>query len=333
MTIREQTEQLEKNTLSKYAALSSQTAGRDFPHEKCPLRTEFQRDRDRILHSRSFRRLMNKTQVFLLPDGDHYRTRLTHTLEVSQIARTAARALNLNEDLTEAIALGHDLGHTPFGHAGEDVLQKVCPHGFLHNVQSVRVVERLENCGKGLNLTKEVRNGILCHSHAAGQIATTFEGQIVRFADKIAYMNHDIDDAVRANVMSESDVPWNVRLGLGVTKSERITSLVKNLVENSVDSIRFDTGHQALYDELRSFMFEAVYTNPVAKREESKAMQMVEQLYFYFVKNVNALPQEFKDIAEKEGTDRAVCDYISGMSDRFCMLTYKNLFLPQAWAL
>lgn len=329
MLIRERTEQMEKQYLSLYAALSAATKGRERFVAPCGIRTEYQRDRDRITHSKAFRRLMNKTQVFLSPEGDHYRTRLTHTLEVCQIARTVSRALRLNEDLTEAIALGHDLGHTPFGHAGEEVLNQICPHGYRHSVQSVRVVEVLENNGNGLNLTWEVRDGILCHS--SGALAATLEGRVVRYADKIAYMNHDIDDAVRAGVLADEDLPFNVRCGLGRTRSERISAFVTALVENSGEDIRMDSHHQALYDELRAFMFATVYTNPVAKREEGRAKGVVKQLYIYFTENPDKLPPEYREIHEQTDVHRAVCDYISGMSDRYCVSLYEKLFLPKAW--
>jgi len=274
---------------------------------------------------------MNKTQVFLSPEGDHYRTRLTHTLEVCQIARTIARALHLNEDLTEAIALGHDLGHTPFGHAGEEVLAQVCPHGFVHAAQSVRVVEVLENGGQGLNLTWEVRDGIRCHSH--GSQAATLEGRVVRYADKIAYMNHDIDDAIRAGVLSHEDIPEKFRRELGETKSERITAFVTAVVENSGQEIAMDQKHQALYDELRSFMFERVYTNPVAKKEEGKAKEVVRQLYLYFTAHPHKMPEEYRRIMEQTDVHRAVCDYISGMSDRYCIAMFEEIFVPKSWGL
>lgn len=328
--IRERTEQLERETLSHFAVLAAETRGRETPLKPCDIRTDFQRDRDRIIHSKSFRRLMNKTQVFLSPEGDHYRTRLTHTLEVCQIARTISRALRLNEDLTEAIALGHDLGHTPFGHAGEAVLSQVCPHGFVHANQSVRVVETLENGGEGLNLCREVRNGIRCHS--GGPPADTLEGRVVRYADKIAYMNHDIDDAMRAGVLLESDIPWNVRVGLGRTKSERITAFITSLVENSGEDIRMNDTYQQLYDELRAFMFAAVYTNPEAKGEESKAKEVVRKLYDYYTKDPDKLPAEYRAIMEESDAHRAVCDYISGMSDRYCTAMFEKLFIPKAWS-
>lgn len=331
MTIREQTEQMERQRLSPWAMQVTETKGRERYTPPCPIRTEYQRDRDRIIHCKSFRRLMNKTQVFLSPEGDHYRTRLTHTLEVCQIARTIARALHLNEDLTEAIALGHDLGHTPFGHAGEEVLAQVCPHGFVHAAQSVRVVEVLENGGQGLNLTWEVRDGIRCHSH--GSQAATLEGRVVRYADKIAYMNHDIDDAIRAGVLSHEDIPEKFRRELGETKSERITAFVTAVVENSGQEIAMDQKHQALYDELRSFMFERVYTNPVAKKEEGKAKEVVRQLYLYFTAHPHKMPEEYRRIMEQTDVHRAVCDYISGMSDRYCIAMFEEIFVPKSWGL
>ena len=329
MTIREEIQIREQQVLSPFAALSAHTRGRERNAAPCALRTEYQRDRDRIIHSKSFRRLMNKTQVFLSPGGDHYRTRLTHTLEVCQIARTVARALRLNEDLTEAIALGHDLGHTPFGHAGEEVLARVCPHGYVHAQQSVRVVERLENEGKGLNLTWEVRNGILCHS--GGEAAATLEGRLVRYADKIAYMNHDIDDAIRAGVMTAGELPAVFRRELGETKSARITFFVDSLVANSGDDIRMDSRSLQLYDQLRKFMFDNVYTNPAAKKEEGKAKMVVRRLYEYYTATPGALPDEYARIAGESDVHRAVCDYISGMSDRFCISTFEELFVPQPY--
>ena len=331
MTIREQTEQLERERLSPWAMQVTETRGREKPTQPCPIRTEYQRDRDRIIHSKSFRRLMNKTQVFLSPEGDHYRTRLTHTLEVCQIARTIARALSLNEDLTEAIALGHDLGHTPFGHAGEEVLAEICPHGYVHAVQSVRVVEVLENAGNGLNLTWEVRDGILCHS--SGPEAATREGRVVRYADKIAYMNHDIDDAIRAGVLTLDDIPQRFRQELGESKSERITAFVTAVVENSGQEIVMDSKHQTLYEELRRFMFQQVYTNPAAKKEEGKAKEVVRQLYHYFAGHPRKLPEEYRSIMEKTDVHRAVCDYISGMSDRFCISIFEEIFVPRSWGL
>jgi len=329
LSIREQLYQREKQSLSPFAALSADTKGREIYSPPCELRTEYQRDRDRIIHCKSFRRLTHKTQVFLSPEGDHYRTRLTHTLEVCQIARTVARALRLNEDLTEAIALGHDLGHTPFGHTGEDVLNQLSPHGYVHAEQSVRLAQRLENGGRGLNLTWEVRDGILHHS--SGAPAATLEGRLVRYADKIAYLNHDIDDAIRAGVLTHDDIPQVFKQELGQTRSERITFFVRALVENSAEDIKMDERGQQLYDELRSFMFSSVYTNPAAKKEDEKAKMVVWRLYEYYTENPSALPEEYAEIAWESDVPRAVCDYISGMSDRFCIATFEDIFVPKAW--
>ena len=298
--------------------------------KKCSLRTDFQRDRDRIIHSNSFRRLKHKTQVFLSPWGDHYRTRLTHTLEVAQIARTISNGLSLNSDLTEAVALGHDLGHTPFGHAGERALNSVFPGGFHHYEQSLRVVEKLEKGGTGLNLTYEVRDGIVCHTR--GKEADTLEGRIVKLADKIAYINHDIDDAIRGGIMTEEDIPLTIRLSLGTNKSERINTLVTNCVENSKDDIRFSDDIQIPFDELHKLMFSLVYTNPKCKSEETKAIDIILRLYEYFVKNSKKIPEAFNYIIESEGVERAVCDYIAGMSDRYLLSVYQNTFIPSAWA-
>ena len=314
---------------SVYAKKSIDTKGRMKEEEPCSMRTDFQRDRDRIIHCRAFRRLKHKTQVFLAPSGDHYRTRLTHTLEVSQIARTIARALHLNEDLTEAIALGHDLGHTPFGHAGERALNNLSPNGFKHYEQSVRVVEKLEKNGKGLNLTDEVKNGILCHT--SGEDAYTLEGQIIRIADKIAYINHDIDDAIQAGVMAEEDIPLDIRMSLGMSKSERINNMVLNVINNSDDKILMDDDFWQLFNELHEFMFVAVYKNPVCKSEEVKAVQMIEKLYEYYLRNPDKMPEEYQIIANDEGIDRAVCDYIAGMSDNYSVKIFNQLFVPMFW--
>lgn len=329
LLIREITENNEKKILSQKACLALNTKGRKNPEKECDIRTCFQRDRDRIIHSQSFRRLKHKTQVFLAPSGDHYRTRLTHTLEVSQIARTIARALQLNEDLTEAIALGHDLGHTPFGHAGERALDSLSSFGFKHYEQSVRVVDKLEKYGKGLNLTEEVKNGILCHTK--GEEAFTLEGQIIRIADKIAYINHDIDDAIRAGVMAEEDIPLALRMKLGMSKSERINNMVLNVIENSSDRILMDDNYWQLFNELHKFMFVAVYKNPVCKSEESKAIAMIEKLFQYYMKNPEQMPSEFLQIAEEEGIERAVCDYIAGMSDNYSVKIFNQLFVPMFW--
>jgi dGTPase len=330
VTIREQSEQWEKRSLSPLAVCAASSRGRERPEEPCSIRTCFQRDRDRILHCKSFRRLMHKTQVFLSPEGDHYRTRLTHTLEVSQIARTIGRALRLNEDLIEAMALGHDLGHTPFGHAGERALSEVCPMGYRHYLQSVRVAQRLENGGAGLNLTWEVLNGIACHT--AGREAATLEGQVLRYADKIAYMNHDIEDAVRAGVLSEGDLPWDVTYILGRGKGERITSLVTSVIGNSGEHIDMGPECRRAFEQLKAFLFEAVYTNPIAKGEEGKAEDVVKALYAYFVKYPEKLPTEYKAVGEREGVHRAACDYISGMSDRYAISVYSDLFIPRSWS-
>lgn len=329
MNIREKFENKEAGFLSEKACLSAKTKGRIILEPKCDLRTDFQRDRDRIIHSNSFRRLKHKTQVFLSPEGDHYRTRLTHTLEVSQVARAIANGLLLNADLTEAIALGHDLGHTPFGHAGERALDKVVPGGFRHYDQSLRVVDKLEKNGKGLNLTYEVRDGIVCHTR--GKEAFTLEGRIVKLADKIAYINHDIDDATRAGVMCEEDIPIEIRRALGFRKSDRINTMVRNVVENSVDTIQFSPDIQQPFDELHAFMFEKVYTNPVCKGEETKAMDVIIRLYDYLLEKPEKIPQAYHYIIEQEGVHQAACDYIAGMSDRYLVSVYKNIFIPDSW--
>ncbi len=330
MTIRQRTEETEKNILSPYACLSSQTKGRQRDEEKCPVRTEFQRDRDRVIHCKSFRRLKHKTQVFLSPEGDHYRTRLTHTLEVAQIARTIARALQLNEDLTEAISLAHDLGHTPFGHAGERALNSIVPGGFRHYEQSLRVVDILEKSGKGLNLTYETRNGILCHTK--GQDADTLEGQIVRIADRIAYINHDIDDALRAKVLAERALPKDAVTILGKTTSERINTLVLSLISNSSGGrLKMDEDTNKAFEQLHRFMFATVYSNDSAKREERKVPELISFLYEYFVKNPDKLPEEYFGTAKAEGKERAVCDYLAGMTDRYAVEQFKNLFVPRSW--
>lgn len=330
MTVREKIEETESIILCSHAAKSTDEffSKRENYEEKCPYRTEFQRDRDRILHCKSFRRLKRKTQVFLSPIGDHYRTRLTHTLEVSQIARTIARGMRLNEDLAEAVALGHDVGHSPFGHCGEAVLNEICPHGFKHYLQSLRVVDEIENSGGGLNLTYAVRDGIKCHTNMT---AETREGCIVRLADTIAYINHDIEDSVRAGVLDENDIPKECTDILGNTKSERITSLVSSVIAHGTESIDFEPNIRRAHDDLKNFMFEKVYTNPHAKQEEGKAELLIRKLYSYFLENNSKLPQEYKIIAEKTDIHRAVCDYISGMSDRYAVDLYTGLFVPKFW--
>lgn len=332
LTIREKAEIREEEYFSEYAALSKNSVGRDREEPQCDIRTIYQRDRDRILHSKSFRRLKHKTQVFLQPQGDHYRTRLTHTLEVAQIARTIAKALRLNEDLTEAIALGHDLGHTPFGHSGEDALNEVCPLGFAHYEQSVRVVEVLEKKGKGLNLTWEVRDGIRNHRTAGSP--STLEGKVVRLSDKIAYINHDIDDAERAGILKESEIPKELREALGFTIRERLNNLIHDIVLHSEDQpdIIMSPGMEEAMQRLRSFMFENVYRNPKAKGEESKAKHMLQELYRYYQKRPEKMPEEYIELLERgERMERVVCDYIAGMTDQYSTEKFKELYVPKAW--
>ena len=321
----------EKQTLSQHAFLTANTRGRDYPYVPCEMRTEFQRDRDRIIHSQSFRRLMNKTQVFLAPKGDHYRTRLTHTLEVTQIARIIARGLRLNEDLTEAIAMGHDLGHTPFGHAGEEVMQQMYSKDFTHYKQSLRVVEKLENDGRGLNLTWEVRDGILNHTGAC--MASTLEGVIVKFADRIAYINHDIDDACRAGILREEDIPAALRETLGKSHGERINAMVTSVIRTSTDlpEIKMADGMWEATTALRRFLFENVYTNPIAKAEDGKAKNLLAKLFEHFVKNPEQMPDRYRRNLDDEGVERCVCDFISGMTDRYAIETYERLFVPKMW--
>lgn len=330
--IREITELSEKLTLSPYACLSASTRGREKPCEPCPMRTEFQRDRDRIIHCQSFRRLMNKTQVFLAPVGDHYRTRLTHTLEVTQIARTIARGLRLNEDLTEAIALGHDLGHTPFGHAGEAVMQECFSKDFTHYRQSLRVVDRLERDGRGLNLTWEVRDGIVNHTKEETR-AATLEGLIVKRADRIAYINHDIDDACRAGVMTVEDIPSALRNVLGQTHSERIDTMVSSIITESANKndIVMAPDIWEATEELHRFMFANVYLNPQVKGEEGKAKELVARLYDYYLAHPDELPGVYHDELETEEVGRCVCDFVAGMTDRYAIETYRRLFIPEVW--
>ena len=329
--IRELFLEREKSTLSPYAFLTSNTRGRDYPYTPCPVRTEFQRDRDKIIHSTSFRRLMHKTQVFLMPVDDHYRTRLTHTLEVTQIARIISRGLRLNEDLTEAIALGHDLGHTPFGHAGEDAMRTCYDPSFAHYKQSLRVVEKLEKDGKGLNLTWEVRDGIV--NHTGAHMASTLEGVVVKFADRIAYINHDIDDAVRAGILRQDDIPADLRAVLGEGHSERINRMVLSIITSSTDkpAITMTDEVQQATDALRKFMFENVYEDKVAKREDAKSKALLVSLYEYFCANPEKMPREYFVNVENEGVERCVCDYVSGMTDRYAIELYNELYVPQVW--
>lgn len=333
MNIRESMEQRELTLLSPFAAHSIHSKGRERQEEECDIRTVYQRDRDRILHCKAFRRLKDKTQVFLAPQGDHYRNRLTHTLEVSQIARTIAKALRLNEDLVEAIALGHDLGHTPFGHAGERALNEVHPDGFAHYKQSIRVVEVLEKNGRGLNLTWEVRNGILNH-RTSGNPAT-LEGQVVRFSDKIAYIHHDMDDAQRAGIITEDDIPITLRMLLGYTTRERLNTFVHDIIENSMDkdSIQMSGEIQEAMMDLRSIMFRNVYENPVAKKEEQKAIKMLTELYEYYIEHPEAMSREYRELILHKGVKKsqAVCDYLSGMTDQYSMDKFREIYIPKAW--
>ena len=332
MNIREEQEKREHEYMSPYASFSDQSRGRDREEPQCDMRTVYQRDRDRILHCKSFRRLKHKTQVFLAPAGDHYRTRLTHTLEVAQIARSIGRALKLNEDLIEAIALGHDLGHTPFGHAGERTLDKLCPSGFAHYKQSVRVVELLENDGKGLNLTWEVRDGIM--NHRTSGKPTTLEGNVVRLSDKIAYINHDIDDAIRAGIFAENDIPKIYTSILGNSTKERLNTLINDIIVSSrdKDGIYMSQEIGDAMNSLRQYMFSNLYTNPTAKSEEVKAYKLITELYNYYVANVDALPDNFKQfIDEGEELERVVCDYISGMTDQYCVSKFNEIYVPKSW--
>lgn len=317
-TIKDKLEKFEEQTLSKYALKSSQTKGRKFANDICPIRTEFQRDRDRILHSKSFRRLKHKTQVFFAPNNDHYRTRMTHTLEVTQVARTLARALRLNEDLVEAIALGHDLGHTPFGHSGEAVLNKLMDNGFKHNEQSVRVVKYLEN----LNLCQETIEGILTHSW--GLKPLTLEAQVVQIADKLAYINHDIDDAIRAGIIAENDLPKECQQYF---KNERLEKMIYNVIENSLDKNKVSMDEECFnyMNMLRNWMFEMVYVNSLAKAEEDKAKNIVEQLFLHYIK----LLEIYTKSSDTKKLQQTACDYISGMTDKYAVEKYMNIFIPR----
>ena len=333
MNIREEQEKREHLIFSPYASFSDESRGRDRDEEPCPMRTIYQRDRDRIIHCKTFRRLKHKTQVFLAPEGDHYRTRLTHTLEVAQIARSIARALNLTEDLTEAIALGHDLGHTPFGHAGERTLNSLCPMGFAHYKQSIRVVEFLEKDGQGLNLTWEVRDGILNHRTSGNP--STLEGKAVRLSDKIAYINHDIDDGIRAGILKESDIPSEYTDVLGNSTKERLNTMISDIIMNSIgknDLVMSEPVRKAM-TELRKFMFESLYLNPTAKSEEAKADKLITELYRYYVANTDKLPDTYKRFITEfdERPEQVVCDYIAGMSDQYSISKFQEIFVPKAW--
>lgn len=333
MTIRESTEQWESQWLSPYASLSRNSRGREKEEPECDIRPVYQRDRDRILHCKSFRRLKHKTQVFLTPQGDHYRTRLTHTLEVAQTARTIARALRLNEDLTEAIALGHDLGHTPFGHAGERALNQVCSEGFAHHQQSVRIVERLEKGGKGLNLTWEVRDGI--SNHQMSGKPSTLEGKIVRYSDKIAYINHDVDDAIRAGVIRENEIPRTYTDILGHSTRERLNTMIHDIVNNSLEKpdIRMSEDVEFAFRGMRKYMFENVYTNPKAKGEEEKAENILKELFHYYMDHPERLSNEYIERMWQTGEtqERSVCDYIAGMTDQYAIAKFQKFFVPVSW--
>lgn len=332
MNIRENLEQLEKEYLSPYAAHSVDSKGRQRLEEQCDIRPVYQRDRDRILHSKSFRRLKDKTQVFLTPEGDHYRTRLTHTLEVSQNARTIAKALRMNEDLVEAIALGHDLGHTPFGHAGERALNAVSPYGFCHSEQSVRTVELLEKGGQGLNLTFEVRDGI--RNHQTKGMPATLEGKIVRFSDKIAYIHHDMDDAIRAGILKEEDVPAEITKIIGCTTGERLDHFIHDIVSTSYekgDIVMSEPVAEAM-QKLRQFMFERVYQNKEAKSEEGKAEMLIQTLYSYYRHHLELLSKDMISLIQKgEPEEKVVCDYIGAMTDRFAIAKYEEIYIPKSW--
>ncbi|MPW27022.1 deoxyguanosinetriphosphate triphosphohydrolase [Alkalibaculum sp. M08DMB] len=330
MNIREDREQLEKTILSKYATLSINSKGRKSQATQCNIRTIFQRDKDKIIHSKSFRRLKHKTQVFISPEGDHYRTRLTHTLEVSQIARTISRALKLNEDLTEAIALGHDLGHTPFGHTGEKVLNEICSYGFNHNEQSLRVVEHLEN-GVGLDLSWEVCDGILHHS--GKERSQTLEGEIVHLSDRIAYINHDIDDAIRGGVITQKELPKYCMEVLGITRRERIDRMVKSVIYTSYDKehVKMDDEIQAATTQLRKFLFDQVYIGSKAKEEEVKASFILTSIFQYFRSNPEELSDEYVQRLKEEDKERVICDYIAGMTDRYAINKFRELFIPDPW--
>lgn len=329
MDVRTRTEEIERLTLTPWATFSDESRGRQRPEEQDPIRPVFQRDRDRVLHCKAFRRLKQKTQVFLSPEGDLYRTRLTHTLEVAQIARTIARALRLNEDLTEAISLAHDLGHTPFGHAGESALDKLCPEGFRHYMQSLRVVDKLEKDGQGLNLTWEVRNGIV--THTKGTWAATPEGRIVRMADQIAYVNHDIEDAVRAGVLDPATLPKDCTAVLGQTKSARITTMINSILAHSDGDVGVGAEENEAFLALRDFMYATVYVDKTAKAEEQKVDKVIGELYEYYLAHVDQMSNFYVQLAYQDNPERAVTDYISGMSDEFAIRTFEDVFVPRKW--
>lgn len=334
MNIREQLEEREHLVLSEYATFSDRSKGREREEEECDMRTCFLRDRDRILHSKSFRRLKQKTQVFLSPEGDHYRTRMTHTLEVAQIARTIARTLRLNEDLTEAIAYGHDIGHTPFGHCGERTLNRLCSTGFEHNKQSVRALQVLEKDGMGLNLTFEVIDGIL--NHKTSRMPSTLEGKVVRMSDKIAYINHDIDDAIRGGILKETSIPKEYTSVLGDSTKSRLNTMIRDIVKNSMDSDDIKASDEIFeaMTGIRHFMFKNVYVGSEAKQEETKADKMIECLFGYYMENVSALPEEYVAMIDAGTADEiVVCDYIAGMTDNYAINRFRSIYEPRAWGL
>ena len=333
MLPREKREKLEHIMLCEYAKFADESEGRMRNEEECDIRTCFQRDVDRIIHSKSFRRLKHKTQVFLQPEGDHYRTRLTHTFEVSRIARTISRALGLNEDLAEAIALGHDLGHTPFGHAGERALNEIMADhgGFKHYEQSLRVVDAIEKEGRGLNLTQEVRDGIV--RHTVDPPAATLEGRIVKLSDRVAYINHDVDDAIRAGILVDDDIPDEIVCALGDNYGDRIDTIVKNIIDTSMgkNEISMDPYLSFIVESFHNFMYQSVYKNMKAKSEETKVYGIINGIYQYYIENYKKLPEEYLNIAENVGIERAVCDYVSGMTDKYCMDKYSEIFIPASW--
>lgn len=328
--LREEREKLEHLLIGPYGVLSEASKGRLQPEEPCPIRTCFQRDVDRITHAKSFRRLKHKTQVFLQPEGDHYRTRLTHTLEVTRLARTVARALQLNEDLAEAVALGHDLGHTPFGHAGERALRDIMGGEFHHYEQSLRVVDRIEKDGRGLNLCYETRMGILNHTYGAPD--DTREATVVRLCDRIAYINHDLDDAIRAGILTAEDVPADIRAAVGDRTSQRLNAMLSDLIANSEGGeIRMSEAMATVFDAFHNFMFDAVYHNPKAKSEESKVKGILGGIFDYYMAHPERLPADYAEIAHADGLERAVCDYVAGMTDGYAMEAYSEIFIPAAW--
>ena len=331
--LREEREILERQMLSPIATHAEQSKGREMEDAECEIRTCFQRDIDRIIHSKSFRRLKHKTQVFLQPEGDHYRTRLTHTLEVARIGRTVARSLRLNEDLAEAIAYGHDLGHTPFGHAGERALNKILEDagGFKHNEQSLRVVERLEKDGAGLNLTHEVRNGIACHT--GNEKPDTLEGNVIRMADRVAYINHDLDDAIRAGILRDTDIPGEITCAVGAKRSERINTLICDMIAESEKrgEIALSPHMSFVYNSFYDFMFLRVYSNSIAKSEESKVYGIISAIFDYYFENPDEMPEDYRRLSVGDGLKRAVSDYVSGMTDKYAIHIYEKLFIPEAW--